>query len=94
MARLTTGAIEAVGSFCENHAGDDRRIGYLQVAYFEVGYLIPALQDAGLRVVDEPKIVLFSRSGYSAGLRNLAEHDDRIELVDVPAELRADANHE
>ena len=51
-------------------------------------YKIPALEDAGFRVADCPRIVLFSRSGYSDGLHALADRDDRIELVDVEAALR------
>jgi hypothetical protein len=43
--------------------------------------------DAGLKVADDPRIVLFSRSGYTPALRALAERDPRLELVDVPAEL-------
>jgi uncharacterized protein len=50
-------------------------------------YKIPALREAGLRVSDDLRIVLMSKSGYSASLRTLASSDNRIELVDVPAEL-------
>jgi hypothetical protein len=57
-------------------------------------YKIPALRDAGFRVVDEPRIVLFSKAGYSEGLRTLAASGERIELVDVPSELTARANLE
>ena len=47
-------------------------------------YKIPALKESGFNVVDEPKIVLFSKAGYSDSLRDLAEADQRIELVNVP----------
>lgn len=50
-------------------------------------YKIPALRDAGLDVVDEPRIILLCRSGYSDRLVELAAADDRIDLVDVPAAL-------
>jgi AAA+ ATPase superfamily predicted ATPase len=52
-------------------------------------YKIPALADAGLRIADQPKIVLFSKSGYSTALHEIAARDGRVELVDVPAELAA-----
>jgi AAA+ ATPase superfamily predicted ATPase len=55
-------------------------------------YKIPALKDAGLRVVERPRIVLFSKAGYSAGLRALAETDGRIQLVDVAAEFGGTRN--
>lgn len=50
-------------------------------------YKIPALRDSPLTVVANPKIVLFSKAGYSDSLRNLAERDERIELVDIAAAL-------
>lgn len=54
-------------------------------------YKIPALRQSGLRVVDEPRIVLFSRSGYTAALHDLAASDRRIELIDVEAALAAES---
>lgn len=53
-------------------------------------YKIPALRDAGLNVVEHPRIILMCRSGYSDGLRELAAADERIELVDVPTALSAE----
>jgi uncharacterized protein len=50
-------------------------------------YKIPAMRDAGLKVVKEPRIILMCRSGYSASLVRLATTDERIELVDVRSEL-------
>jgi AAA+ ATPase superfamily predicted ATPase len=52
-------------------------------------YKVPALVDAGFEVVERPRVVLFSRSGYSEGLQTLADRDERIELVDVESELAA-----
>jgi len=46
-------------------------------------YKIPAMCDGGLKVADSPAIVLFSKSGYTSGLRQLAADDPAIELVDV-----------
>lgn len=50
-------------------------------------YKIPALQDAGFKVVKDPKIILMCRSGYSKALVARAEADDRIDLVDVASAL-------
>ena len=50
-------------------------------------YKIPALQDAGLTVLGEPKVILMCRSGYSPALVNRAAADERIELVDVRSAL-------
>jgi len=50
-------------------------------------YKVPALRDAGFKIADDHAIVLFSKAGYTDSLRNLADHDSRIELIDVPAEL-------
>jgi AAA+ ATPase superfamily predicted ATPase len=57
-------------------------------------YKIPALHEAGFRITAQPKLILFSKAGYSARLRDLASHDARIELIDVAAELEARANRE
>lgn len=50
-------------------------------------FKIPALRQSGLRVVAQPRIVLFCKSGYTTKLIDLAAADDRIELVDVRAAL-------
>ena len=50
-------------------------------------YKIPALRQSGLKVADRPLIVLFSRSGYSTRLHELARDAEHITLVDVPTEL-------
>jgi AAA+ ATPase superfamily predicted ATPase len=50
-------------------------------------YKIPALREGGFRIPEQPTIVLFAKSGYTRDLRSLAEEDDRIQLVDVPAAL-------
>ncbi len=52
-------------------------------------YKIPALRQSGLKVVAEPRIILASKAGYSDSLIKLAARGDRIELVDVAAELTA-----
>lgn len=52
-------------------------------------YKIPALRDAGFKTADSLRIVLFAKAGYSQSLRDLADHDPRVELTDVPAELAA-----
>jgi uncharacterized protein len=52
-------------------------------------YKIPALRQSGLKVVAEPRIVLASKAGYSDSLIKLAAASDRIELIDVAAELTA-----
>lgn len=50
-------------------------------------YKIPALRDAGFKIADDLQIVLFSKSGYSKTLTELAQRDKRIALIDVPREL-------
>ena len=50
-------------------------------------YKIPALRQSNLKVVAHPRIVLFSKAGYAPSLADLAATDDRIELIDVAAEL-------
>ncbi|HVB05493.1 MAG TPA: ATP-binding protein [Acidimicrobiales bacterium] len=50
-------------------------------------FKIPALRQAGFKVSGELKIVLMSKNGYAPGLERLAESDDRLILVDVPAQL-------
>jgi AAA+ ATPase superfamily predicted ATPase len=50
-------------------------------------YKIPALRDAGFKIADDLSVVLMSKSGYSESLRELAEQDKRLDLVDIPAEL-------
>ena len=49
---------------------------------------IPALRQSGLKVAERLQIVLFSKAGYSDSLHDQARLDDRIELVDVRAELQ------
>lgn len=46
-------------------------------------YKIPALEQDGFRMADEVATVLFSRSGYSAGLRARAGSDEHLHLIDV-----------
>ncbi len=50
-------------------------------------YKIRALREAGFRVAERPKIILFSKAGYTDGLRQLAEDHDHIELVEVVTAL-------
>lgn len=50
-------------------------------------YKLPALEQSGFQFVGEVTTVLFSRSGYSDGLRSRAENDDRLVLVDVERAL-------
>ena len=52
-------------------------------------YKISALRQSGLKVITEPRIILASKAGYSDSLIKLAAASDRIELVDVAAELTA-----
>ena len=51
-------------------------------------YKLPALRQSGLKVVDQPRILLFSRSGYSARLTHAAAQRDDVTVVDVQAALR------
>lgn len=46
-------------------------------------YKVPALEQDGFRLAGELTTVLFSRSGYTPGLRSRAEDDGRLVLVDV-----------
>ena len=46
-------------------------------------YKVPALVQDGFKLASEPTTVLFSRSGYSDGLRARAEGDDKLVLVNV-----------
>lgn len=50
-------------------------------------YKLPALRDSGLKVSREVRVLLMCRAGYSDGLERLADQDQRIELIDVPASL-------
>ena len=50
-------------------------------------YKVPALSDHGFSVSNQLRIVLFSKSGYSDGLVELAASDQRIELVELTKEL-------
>lgn len=56
-------------------------------------YKIPALRDAGFKIADPLRIVLFSKAGYGRSLCELANADSRIELIEVPAELGAADRH-
>jgi AAA+ ATPase superfamily predicted ATPase len=88
----TTEEIDAVGSMRSRITllaeckWTNRPLGPAIVADID-DYKIPALRDAGFRVADEPRIVLFARAGYSAALQDLAARDGRIELIDVAKEL-------
>ena len=55
-------------------------------------FKIPALRQSGLQVVERPEIVLFAKSGYSPSLHRLAEREQHLTLIDVPAELRGVAS--
>ena len=50
-------------------------------------FKLPALRKAGFQLSTDLTVVLLSRSGYSAALREKAEHDPKLILVNVPAEL-------
>ena len=54
-----------------------------QILHDLADYKIPALAQDGFTLVGEPMTVLFSRSGYSDGLRTRAEDDDKLVLIDV-----------
>ncbi len=71
----------------------NRPLGPAIVAELDT-YKIPALEDAGFRVTEKPRIILFSKAGYTPNLRTLAQEDDRIELVDIVTELGAYAKVE
>jgi AAA+ ATPase superfamily predicted ATPase len=60
----------------------------------DVGYLdtidtykLPALRQSGLRTAKTPQILLFSRGGYTDGLRQAAADRDDLALVDVRSML-------
>lgn len=50
-------------------------------------FKVPALKQAGFKIASELRIVLWSKSGYSSSLVELARQDQRITLVDVEAVL-------
>lgn len=50
-------------------------------------FKLPALRQSGLKVAPRPRIVLFSRSGYTDRLQELAGDNAHITLVDVGAEI-------
>lgn len=52
-------------------------------------YKIPALRESRIKVAARPQVVLFSRSGYSDGLHELALQAKHVTLIDVPVELRS-----
>lgn len=53
-------------------------------------YKTPALRDAGLTVLPNPKIILYSRGGYTDGLTDAASGNPDVDLVDVPTMLGRD----
>lgn len=50
-------------------------------------YKVPALRQSGLRTAKSPQILLFSRGGYTDGLRQAATRRDDLTLVDIPSML-------
>lgn len=54
-------------------------------------YKTPALEQAGLKAAPEIRFVLYSKSGYTAGLRRRADEDPLLHLVDVSVEMAIDA---
>lgn len=60
-----------------------------KILYDLAEYKVPALEQAGFRLARAMTTVLFSRSGYSDGLRSRAEGNDRLVLVDVDRMLSA-----
>lgn len=46
-------------------------------------YKVPALEQDGFKLANKLTTVLFSRSGYSSGLRARAKDDDNLVLVDI-----------
>jgi uncharacterized protein len=53
-----------------------------------VDYRIPALGQAGFKVAQDCRLLVFSKSGYSRRLVAAAAENDSIQLVDVDAALR------
>lgn len=53
-------------------------------------YKLPALQQAGFKLAHQPVIVLYSRSGYSAGLLDRVATEDHLNAVDVKTMLSTD----
>lgn len=51
-------------------------------------YKIPALKQAGFKVIAQPMTVLYGRSEYTDGLRRRAKEDERLILIDVADMLR------
>ncbi len=47
-------------------------------------YKVPALRQDGVRLVARPETVLFCRSGFTDGLRDAAERDPDLALIDLP----------
>jgi hypothetical protein len=46
-------------------------------------YKIPALRQGGVRLAARPEIVLFCRAGFTEGLRDAAQRDAALTLVDL-----------
>lgn len=51
-------------------------------------YKIPAIKQAGFKVIAQPMTVLYGRSEYTDGLRRRAKEDERLILIDVADMLR------
>jgi AAA+ ATPase superfamily predicted ATPase len=50
-------------------------------------YKLPALKQSGLKMIVQPKILLFSRGGYTKGLQTEADGRSDLELIDVSQAL-------
>lgn len=50
-------------------------------------YKVPALEQAGFKTAKAVRTVLYSKSGYTDGLRRRAADDPMLHLVDVPAAM-------
>jgi hypothetical protein len=62
----------------------------MEASYLDTieAYKIPALrQNPGMKVAKTPHVLLFSRAGYTDGLRAAADGRDDVTLVDVAALL-------
>jgi AAA+ ATPase superfamily predicted ATPase len=53
------------------------------------GYKLPALRQTNAKVAKQPQLLLFSRSGFEAGLERAAAERDDLELIDA-ARVRDD----
>jgi hypothetical protein len=50
-------------------------------------YKLPALEQAGFKLGGKPVTVLYSKAGYTNGLRDRSAHNDRLILLDVASAL-------